>query len=161
MNQQAGASCPSRTPSISLAPPRALPSLPPSSYPPPPPSPVIIHLLPFCPFVVLSPPLIRRADTSQQPTTSYYSKGQGGKKIVSLSFSLPLLSRDRAHFPSFISREINQEDVSMASLYCAHRSFYTERVPHCRDATVQPRIEKARDSIERLSHDCPFLIHPL
>lgn len=81
---------------------------------------------------------------------------------LSLSFSpSPLLSRDRAHFPSFISREINQEDVSMASLYCAHRSFYTERVPHCRDATVQPRIEKARDSIERLSHDCPFLIHPL
>lgn len=95
MNQQAGASCPSRTPSISLAPPRALPSLPPSSYPPPPPSPVIIHLLPFCPFVVLSPPLIRRADTSQQPTTSYYSKGQGGKKIVSLSFSPPSISRSR------------------------------------------------------------------
>jgi len=95
MNQQAGASCPSRTPSISLAPPRAS-ALPHPSfyhpllrlrltvYPPPPPLPCPRDHLPRSSLFRSSlrhplRALLARADTSRQPTTTYYSK------VISLS----------------------------------------------------------------------------
>lgn len=74
--------------------------LPPSSSPPW--SSAFLALLSSGPS--LRHPL-RCADTSQQPTTSYYSK------VISLSAPLGTL-------PSFIPAEkINQEDISMVSLY--------------------------------------------
>lgn len=86
---------------------------PPSSFPLPAPTPWSSA---FFTLLFSGPSLrhpLRCADTSQQPTTSYYSK------VISLSTPLGTL-------PSFISaEEINQEDISMVSLYRVRASFLT------------------------------------
>lgn len=117
MNQQAGASCPSRTPSISLTPPRASPSLTPALrhplYPPALPPTSCDHLpsslfplLVGHSFIILFRcssavcVCVCCADTSQQPTTSYYSK------VIFLP----------AHSLPSCAVKINQKNVSMTSL---------------------------------------------
>lgn len=136
MNQQAGASCPSRTPSISLAPPRALPSLLPSSYPPSPSSstffasslPSLRRPLSFF------PPFIRRAQTRRssllpritQRGLEKRGRRKGGRFYFSLSPAF------------FLLHSLSIEDVSMASLYrtVSHRSFYA------RSALSERQLEK-------------------
>lgn len=88
MKQQAGASCLSRTPSISLAPPHLLWS---TFF-------ALFHLFSPAPFyfflsplLQLVPPYTDHADTSQQPATSCYSK------VISPNRSAPLPSFPSIH----------------------------------------------------------------
>lgn len=119
--QRAGASCPSRTPSISLGSSSRLARPAPSVPPSPPRAPTrggrqpfptitsILHLprsliTELCPFVVFSVARPPRSDASQQPTTSYYSKVALLSPFLlfppASSLSLSLSRSRRAPFPS-------------------------------------------------------------
>lgn len=119
MNQQAGASCPSRTPSISLAPRPPVPS--PSPLPLPLSLPARDHqlssLFPLLSWSSLRHPLrcsIRCADTRRNAT--YYLV------LLKRYFSLGTSALSVRSSPSF-AEEINQENISTANIY---RTFPAE-----------------------------------